>query len=54
MRRYGFCALGASSGLIGIWFAVGTQRAQPTEAYIELWDRARDVRIRSNVVALDG
>lgn len=53
MRRYGFCALGASSGLIGIWFAVGTQQEQPTEAYIELWDRARDVRVRSNVVSLD-
>lgn len=52
MHRYGFCALRASSGLIGIWFAVSTQQVQPTEAYIELWDRARDVRVRSNVVSL--
>ena len=51
-RRYGFCALSAPSDLVDIWFAVSTQSERPTGAYIELWDRARDVRVRSNVVSL--
>lgn len=51
-RLYGFCALRSGSELNGIWFAVPVASEQPTGAYIELWDRALDIRVRSNTVTI--
>lgn len=51
-RMYGFCALASPENLNDIWVAVQTSAEQPSGIYIELWDRAMDVRVRSNVVVV--
>lgn len=51
-RLYGFCALGSPSNLNDIWVAAPAGSDQPDGVYIELWDRALNIRVRSNTVAI--
>ncbi|MEP6636488.1 MAG: hypothetical protein ABJB97_07160 [Acidobacteriota bacterium] len=48
-RIYGFCALGKSSDLNGIWFALETGVVPPSYVYIELNDRQTNVKYKSNL-----
>jgi predicted RNA-binding protein with TRAM domain len=49
---YGFCTLGAASGLNEIWFAVGpaTPGPFPSQVYIEIRDRACGRTYKSNSI----
>jgi len=49
---YGFCALGASSDLNGIWFGLPKGENPPSGVYIELIDRRCEVSYISNVVKI--
>lgn len=49
-RIYGFCALGASSNLTQLWFAVTAGAAPPAAVQVQLTDRRTGVVQRSNPV----
>lgn len=51
-RLYGYCAFDHPVRLARLSFPVPAEVDQPSAAYIELWDRVLDVRVRSNVVTL--
>jgi hypothetical protein len=48
-RLYGFCALGKSSDLGTIWFALEEGVMPPSYVYIELNDRKTPVKYKSNL-----
>lgn len=48
-RLYGFCALGTSSGLGKLWFALETDVIPPSWIYIEMNDRKTNTRYKSNL-----
>lgn len=48
-RLNGFCALGKSADLNGIWFALETDIIPPSYIYIELNDRKTNTKYKSNL-----
>ena len=48
-RLNGFCALGKSADLNGIWFALDTDIIPPSYIYIELNDRKTNTKYKSNL-----
>ena len=48
-RLNGFCALGKSADLNGIWFALDTDVIPPSYIYIELNDRKTNTKYKSNL-----
>jgi len=48
-RLHGFCALGKSSNLNGIWFAVEQDVVPPSYVYIEMTDRQTNKKYKSNL-----
>ena len=48
-RLYGFCALGKSSDLGTIWFALEADVLPPSYVYIEINDRKTPVKYKSNL-----
>ena len=48
-RLNGFCALGKSADLDGIWFALDTDIIPPSYIYIELNDRKTNTKYKSNL-----
>ena len=48
-RLYGFCALGTSSDLSKIWFALEVDRIPPSWVYIEMNDRQTSTKYKSNL-----
>ncbi|MEP6719617.1 MAG: hypothetical protein ABJB21_10760 [bacterium] len=48
-RLYGFCALGKSGDLNGIWFAMEDSEIPPSYVYIELNDRQTNTKYKSNL-----
>ena len=48
-RLNGFCALGKSADLDGIWFALDTDVIPPSWIYIELNDRKTNTKYKSNL-----
>ena len=48
-RLNGFCALGKSADLNGIWFGLETDVIPPSYIYIELNDRKTNTRYKSNL-----
>ncbi len=48
-RLNGFCALGKSSDLNGIWFALETDVVPPSWVYVELTDRSDNTKYKSNL-----
>ncbi len=48
-RLYGFCALGKSSNLGGIWFALEEGVIPPSYVYIQLNDRQTNTIYKSNL-----
>ena len=48
-RLNGFCALGKSADLNGIWFALETDVIPPSYIYIELNDRKTNTKYKSNL-----
>lgn len=48
-RLNGFCALGRSSSLNSIWFAVEEGQVPPSWIYIELSDRQTGLKYKSNL-----
>ena len=48
-RLYGFCALSASDKLNTIWFALEEGVVPPSWVYIELTDRERGTKYKSNL-----
>ena len=48
-RLNGFCALGKSADLNGIWFALETDVVPPSWIYIELNDRKTNTKYKSNL-----
>jgi hypothetical protein len=48
-RLYGFCALGKSADLNGIWFALEEDVIPPSWVYIELNDRQTNTKYKSNL-----
>jgi len=48
-RLNGFCALGNSSQLNGIWFALGADEVPPSWIYIEITDRQTNTKYKSNL-----
>ncbi len=48
-RLNGFCALGKSSDLNKIWFALETDVTPPSYVYIELNDRQTTTKYKSNL-----
>lgn len=48
-RLNGFCALGKSEDLHGIWFALETGVVPPSWIYIELNDRKTNTKYKSNL-----
>ena len=48
-RLNGFCALGKSADLNGIWFALETDVVPPSYIYIELNDRKTNTKHKSNL-----
>lgn len=48
-RLYGFCALGKSSGLNDLWFALEEGVVPPSWVYIELNDRQTNTKYKSNL-----
>jgi hypothetical protein len=49
-RLYGFCALGTSANLDGIYFALPAAQIPPSWIYIELTDRQTGLKYRSNLI----
>ena len=49
-RLNGFCALGKSADLHGIWFALEEGKIPPSYIYIELNDRKTVTKYKSNLV----
>ena len=52
-RVYGYCAFEHPARLAGFSFPIPPGVEPPDAAYIELWDRVRNIRVRSNLVVLD-
>lgn len=48
-RLNGFCALGKSADLNGIWFALDTDVLPPSWIYIEMNDRKTNTKYKSNL-----
>jgi len=48
-RLYGFCALGKSANLGGIWFALEDGVVPPSYVYIEMNDRQTNTKYKSNL-----
>ncbi|MDQ4087588.1 MAG: hypothetical protein M3177_06220 [Pseudomonadota bacterium] len=48
-RLYGFCALGSTSSLGSIWFALPEGQVPPSWVYIEMRDRQTGTVYRSNL-----
>ena len=48
-RLNGFCALGKSADLNGIWFGLATDVIPPSYIYIELNDRKTNTKYKSNL-----
>jgi hypothetical protein len=48
-RLNGFCALGKSADLNGIWFGLETEIIPPSYIYIELNDRKTNTKYKSNL-----
>ena len=48
-RLNGFCALGKSADLNGIWFALDTGVVPPSWIYIEMNDRKTNTKYKSNL-----
>lgn len=48
-RLYGFCALGTSSNLNKIWFALEADVVPPSWIYIEMNDRQTSTKYKSNL-----
>jgi len=48
-RLYGFCALGKSADLNGIWFALEDGVVPPSYVYIEMNDRQTNTKYKSNL-----
>ena len=48
-RLNGFCALGKSADLNGIWFALETEVVPPSWVYIEMNDRKMNTKYKSNL-----
>ena len=48
-RLYGFCALGKSSDLASLWFAMEVDVIPPSWVYIELNDRQTNTKYKSNL-----
>jgi len=48
-RLNGFCALGKSADLNGIWFGLDTDIIPPSYIYIELNDRKTNTKYKSNL-----
>ena len=48
-RLQGFCALGKSADLNGIWFALETGVVPPSWVYIEMNDRKTNTKYKSNL-----
>jgi hypothetical protein len=48
-RLNGFCALGKSADLNGIWFALETDVVPPSWIYIEMNDRKTNTKYKSNL-----
>jgi hypothetical protein len=48
-RLNGFCALGKSADLNGIWFALDTDVVPPSWVYIEMNDRKTNTKYKSNL-----
>jgi hypothetical protein len=48
-RLYGFCALGKSANLNGIWFALEDGVVPPSYVYIEMNDRQTNTKYKSNL-----
>jgi hypothetical protein len=48
-RLNGFCALGKSGDLNGLWFALDTDVIPPSYIYIELNDRKTNTKYKSNL-----
>lgn len=48
-RLYGFCALGSPDDLGHIWFAVRLGTPPPASVYIEMMDRKKQMKVRSNL-----
>jgi hypothetical protein len=48
-RLYGFCALGKSANLGGIWFAMEDGVVPPSYIYIEMNDRQTNTKYKSNL-----
>ena len=48
-RLNGFCALGKSADLNGIWFSLETGVVPPSWVYIELTDRKTNTKYKSNL-----
>jgi hypothetical protein len=48
-RLNGFCALGKSSNIDGIWFALPEGQLAPSWIYIELNDRQTNTKYKSNL-----
>jgi hypothetical protein len=48
-RLYGFCALGKSADLNGIWFSLETGVVPPSWVYIEMNDRKTNTKYKSNL-----
>lgn len=48
-RLYGFCALGKSKDLNGIWFALEQGVTPPSYVYIEMTDRKTNTKYKSNL-----
>lgn len=48
-RLYGFCALGKSAGLNGLWFSLEPDALPPSWVYVELTDRKTNTKYKSNL-----
>ena len=48
-RLYGFCALRSAADLNKIWFALETGVVPPSYVYIEITDRATNMKYKSNL-----
>jgi hypothetical protein len=48
-RLNGFCALGSSSGLNSIWFALPEGEIPPSWIYIQITDRQTNTKYKSNL-----
>ena len=48
-RLYGFCAFGNAADLNKIWFAMETAIVPPSYIYIEINDRATNMKYKSNL-----